>query len=93
MKNMIINVDASGSVDGKFQAVCGSTEDANQLGQLLQLGLMYKQYQTKSDNPDLAQLLSQAKITPTGDRVVIRMTISDDQMTTLIRNNSFALKM
>jgi hypothetical protein len=93
MKNMIINVDASGGVDGKFQAVCGSTEDANQLGQLLQLGLMYKQYQTKSDNPDLAQLLSQAKITPTGDRVVIRMSLSDEQMTTLIRNNSFALKM
>lgn len=93
MKNMIINVDASGSVDGKFQAVCASTEDANTLGQLLQLGLMYKQYQTKTDNPDLAQLLSQAKITPTGDRVVIRMSLSDEQMTSLIRNNSFALKM
>jgi hypothetical protein len=93
MKNMIINVDASTSVDGKFQAVCGSTEDANTLGQLLQLGLMYKQYQTKTDNPDMAQLLGQARITPSGDRVVIRMAISEEQMTTLIRNNSFALKM
>jgi hypothetical protein len=93
MKNMIINVDAGSSVDGKFQAVCGSTEDANTLGQLLQLGLMYKQYQSKADNPDMAQLLGQARITPTGDRVVIRMAISEEQMTTLIRNNSFALKM
>jgi hypothetical protein len=93
MKNMIINVDASSSVDGKFQAVCGSTEDANTLGQLLQLGLMYKQYQTKTDNPDMAQLLGQARITPSGDRVIIRMAISEEQMTTLIRNNSFALKM
>jgi len=93
MKNMIINVNADSSVDGKFQAVCGSTEDANTLGQLLQLGLMYKQYQTKTDNPDLAQLISQASVTPTGDRVVIRMAISEDQMSTLIRNNSFALKM
>ena len=36
MHNMIISVDASNSLDGKFQAVCGSTEDANTLAQLLQ---------------------------------------------------------
>jgi hypothetical protein len=93
MQNMIITVDASNSVDGKFQAICGSTEDANTLGQLMQMGLMYKQYQSKNDNPDMAQLLSQATVTPAGDRVVIRLAISDDQMTSLIRKNSFALKM
>jgi len=38
MQNMIINVDASSGIEGKFQAVCGSTEDANTLGQLLQAG-------------------------------------------------------
>jgi len=93
MQNMVINVDASSSIDGKFQAVCGSTDDANTLGQLLQMGLMYKQYQTKSDNPDMAQLLSQARITPSGDRVAISMTISDDQMTSLIQKKTFSLKM
>ncbi len=93
MQNMIVNVDASSSVDGKFQAVCGSTEDANALGQLLQLGLMYKQYETKKDNPDMAQLLSQASITPAGDRVTVRMTLNDDQITSLIRKNTFAFKM
>jgi uncharacterized membrane protein len=93
MQNMIINVEASSSVDGKFQAVCGSTEDANSLGQLLQMGLMYKQYQTKNDNPDMAQLLSQATITPAGDRVMVRMTLNDDQITSLIRKNTFAFKM
>jgi hypothetical protein len=93
MQNMMINVDASSSVDGKFQAVCGSTEDANTLGQLLQMGLMYKQYQSKSDNPEMAQLLSQAQISPSGDRVAISMTISDDQMTSLIQKKTFSLKM
>jgi hypothetical protein len=93
MQNMMINVEASSSVDGKFQAVCGSTEDANSLGQLLQMGLMYKQYQTKNDNPDMAQLLSQATITPAGDRVMVRMTLNDDQITSLIRKNTFAFKM
>jgi hypothetical protein len=93
MQNMIINVNASSSIDGKFQAVCGSTEDANTLAQLLQMGLMYKQYQAKSDNPEMAQLLGQARITPAGDRLEIRMDISDEQMTSLIRKNTFAFKM
>ena len=93
MQNMIINVEASSGVDGKFQAVCGSTEDANTLGQLLQAGFLYKRYQAQKDNPDLAQLLDQARVTPAGDRVMLRMSLTDEQMTSLIRKNTFALKM
>jgi hypothetical protein len=93
MQNMIINVDASGSIDGKFQAVCGSTEDANTLGQLLQAGFLYKRYQAQKDNPELADLLNQAQVTPAGDRVTIRLSLSDAQITTLIQKNTFALKM
>jgi hypothetical protein len=93
MQNMIINVEASSGIDGKFQGVCGTTEDANALGQLLQMGLLYKQYQAKTDNPDMAQLLSQASVSPSGDRVVVRMTLTDDQMASLIRRNTFVFKM
>ncbi len=93
MQNMIINVEASSGLDGKFQAVCGSTEDANTLGQLVQAGFLYKRYQAQKDNPDLAALIDQARVTPAGDRLTIRMSLSDDQMTTLIRKNTFALKM
>jgi len=93
MQNMIINVDAGSGVDGKFQAVCGSSEDANTLGQLLQAGFLYKRYQAQKDNPDLAQLLDQARVTPAGDRVMLSVSLSDDQITALIRKNTFALKM
>jgi hypothetical protein len=93
MQNMIISVDASSGVDGKFQAVCSSVDDANNLGQLLQMGLMYKQYQSKQDNPDMAQLMSQASVTPSGDRIVVRLTLTDDQMASLIKKNTFAIKM
>jgi hypothetical protein len=92
MKNMIINVNASSGVDGKFQAICGSTEDANTLAQLLQAGLLYKRYQAK-DNQELADMLDQARVVPAGDRVVLNLTLTDDQMTALIRHNTFALKM
>ena len=93
MKSMIISADASSGLQGKFQAVCGSTEDANTLSQLMSAGLLYKKYQAAKDNPDLGQLLDQTNVTPSGDRVVIKMNVSDDQMTALIRKNTFALKM
>lgn len=93
MQNLVISVNADSGIDGKFQAVCGSTDDANTLGQLLQAGFLYKRYQAQKDNPELADLLNEAQITPAGDRVTLRMSLSDDQITQLIRKNTFALKM
>lgn len=93
MQNMIINVEAGSSLDGKFQAICGSTEDANTLGQLVQAGFLYKRYQAQKDNPDLAQLLDQVRVTPRGDRLTMGLSLNDDQITALIRKNTFAFKM
>ena len=93
MQAMLITATASSGMDAKFQAVCGSTEDANTLSQLMAAGLLYKKYQTAKDNPELGQLLDQTNVVPSGDRVVIRLSVSDDQMTTLIKKNTFAFKM
>jgi len=92
MKSMILSATAGSGVDAKVQAVCGNTQDANTLSQLMTAGLLYKKYQAK-DNPDLGQLLDQAQIAPSGDRIEIRMSVSDDQMSSLIRKNTFAIKM
>ena len=93
MQNMLINVSASSGIDGKFQAICGSPEDANTLAQLLQAGLLYKRYQAGKDNPDLADMLDKARVVPSGDRVVLNLALTDDQMSSLIKHNTFALKM
>jgi hypothetical protein len=93
MQNMLINVNAGSGIDGKFQAVCGSTEDANAMAQLIQAGFLYKRYQAGKDNPDLAEMLDQARVVPSGDRVILNMALSNDQMTSLIKHNTFALKM
>lgn len=93
MQNSIINVEADSGLTAKIQAVCGSSEDANTLGQLLQAGLLYKRYQAQKDNPDLAQLMDGVRITPGGDRVTLNMSLSDDQMSALIKHNTFAFKM
>jgi hypothetical protein len=93
MQNMLINVSAGSGIDGKFQAICGSPEDANTLAQLLQAGLLYKRYQASKDNPDLADMLDKASIVPSGDRVILNLALTDDQMSSLIKHNTFALKM
>lgn len=92
MQNMLINVTASSGIDGKFQAVCGSPEDANTMAQLLQAGLLYKRYQAK-DNPDMADMLDKARVLPSGERVILNLTLTDEQMSSLIKHNTFALKM
>jgi hypothetical protein len=93
MKSMLISATASSGVDGTFQAVCANTQDANTLSQLMAAGLLYKKYEASKDNPELGQLLDQASVTPSGDRLVIRISVSDDQMTSLIRRNTFAFKL
>ena len=93
LKNGIINVDASSGVDAKVQIVCGSTDDANTMAQLLQAGLLYKRYQAGKDNPDMASMLDSAKIAPSGDRLSVRMSVSDEQIAKLIQSNTFAIKM
>jgi hypothetical protein len=92
MQNMLINITASSGIDGKFQSICASPEDANTMAQLLQAGLLYKRFQSK-DNPDMADMLDKARVLPSGDRVILNLTLTDEQMTSLIKHNTFALKM
>jgi hypothetical protein len=93
LKAMTISVKGGSGVDAKFEAVCGSTDDANTFAALLQAGLMYRKYQVGNSNPDLASLLDSAQIAPAGDRLDVRLALSDDQMQSLIKRNTFAVAM
>jgi hypothetical protein len=93
LKAMTISVKGGSGVDAKFEAVCGSSEDANTFAALLQAGLMYKKYQVGSSNPDLGQLLDSTQITPAGDRLDLKLSLTDDQMQSLIKRNTFAVSM
>ncbi|HVA93844.1 MAG TPA: hypothetical protein VNI36_02985 [Candidatus Dormibacteraeota bacterium] len=91
LKAMTISIQAGSGIDATFEAVCGSTNDANTFAALLQAGLMYRKYQLGNKNPDLGQLLDSAQITPAGDRLDLKISLTDDQMQSLIRNNTFAV--
>jgi len=93
LKAMTISIKGGSGVDAKFEAVCGSADDANTFAALLQAGLMYRKYQVGSSNPDLGALLDSAQIVPAGDRLDVKLSLTDDQMQSLIRRNTFAVSM
>ena len=93
LQALVINVDAGSTLDARFQAICSMPEDANTLAALLQAGLLYRRYQESQTNPDLAKLLDDARITPRGDRLELRVSLTEEQMSALIRRNTFAIKM
>jgi hypothetical protein len=41
----------------------------------------------------MADLLDKARVSPAGDRVVLTMTLTNDQVSSLIKHNTFAFKM
>jgi hypothetical protein len=93
LKAMTISIKGGSGVDAKFEAVCGSTDDANTFAALLQAGLMYRKYTVGNTNPELGQLLDSAQIAPTGDRLDLKLSLTDDQMLSLIHRNTFAVTM
>jgi len=93
LKAMTISIKGSSGVDAKFEAVCGSSDDANTFAALLTAGLMYRKYQIGNTNPDLGALLDSASVTPAGDRLDVRLSLTDDQMQSLIKRNTFVVAM
>ena len=93
LQAMVINVEAGSGLDGRFQAICNTPEDANMFAALLLAGFTYRGYQEQQTNPELARMLNDVRITPRGDRLELRMALTDEQMTSLIRRNTFQVKM
>lgn len=90
---MEINIKADEGVDARFQAVCATPDDANELAAMLQGGLVLRRYQVQQTNPDFAQTLSNVTVTPSGDRIIVDAPVSDDQLAALIRSRTFAATM
>ena len=93
IRAMSLQIIAGSGVQARFQSVCASPDDANTFAALLQAGLLYKRYQLGNSNPDLASLLDSTRIAPAGDRLNVQLTLTDDQMLSLIRRNTFAVTM
>jgi hypothetical protein len=93
IRAMSLKITAGTGVQANFQSICATPDDANTFAALLQAGLLYKRYQLGNSNPDLASLLDSTTITPAGDRLNVRLSLTDAQMLSLIRRNTVAVTM
>lgn len=93
LRALTIQIDADRGVETRFQAVCATPDEANVFAALLNAGILYRRYQETEKNPDLAKVLEDIRVTPRGDRLEVRMGMSEETLTTLIRRNTFAVRM
>lgn len=93
MHALMINIEADRSIDARFQAVCDTPETANVFANLLQAGIMLRRYQENQTNPDLAKTLEDIRINPRGERLDIRLALSEEMLAALLRRNTFAVRM
>ena len=93
IRNMEIHVQAGDGADAKFEAICDSPDDANQLAAMLQGGIVLRRYQIQQSDPDLAQALSNVTVTPSGNSLNVDIPVTNDQIAAMIKNRTFAVPM
>jgi len=93
MRAMVFSIEADSGVNAHIQAVCATTDDANLGAAAMQAGLMYRRYQEASTNQDLAKLLDGVHVQPAGDRLKIEVSVSEEQISGLIKSRVFAVPM
>jgi hypothetical protein len=93
LKALLVGIDAERGLSARFEAVCETPEDANVFASLLQAGVLYRRYQESERNPELAKTLDDVRVTPRGDRLELRMSLTEEMLVALLKRNTFAVKM
>ena len=93
LQQLSISVQASEDMQFDFKVDSGSSRDAVVLSQLLEASMLSQRYHSGQDHPELAKVLDGMVITPRGNQLDIRLTVTDDQMRGLADQNTFRLLM
>jgi hypothetical protein len=93
LKALTLRIEADRHIEARFQAICEAPDDANVFASLIQAGLLYRRYQEKDSNPELAKTLEEVQVTPSGERLTISMALSEEMLLALLRRNTFAVRM
>lgn len=91
IRDMEIHVTASDGADAKFQAVCDTENDADQLAAMLQGGIVLRRYQVQQSDPTLAEALSNITVSPSGSSLNVDIPVTSEQITAMIRERAFAV--
>jgi hypothetical protein len=89
MKALTVSMDGDDQLDIEFE-VSAEPETAVSLSQILQAGLLYRQFQASQEDPQFAKILQNVSIKSGGVGIQVRCEISSDQMLSLIQHNAFS---
>jgi hypothetical protein len=89
LQAMTVSVDGDQQLEADL-SVSAAPEDAVSLSQIMQAGLLYRQFQASQDDPQFAKFLQNVSITVGGPGIQIRFEISSEQMISLLQHNTFS---
>jgi hypothetical protein len=92
LQAMVISVQGTGDLDAHFQLISSSPEDAATISQLLQAGILFRQFEAKNSDPDLATLLAYVRVVPNSEGLEISFAVTSDQLVSLIKRNTFSAR-
>ncbi len=93
MHEVLITVSVSSNIEIDFQFASASSNDANLLSQLLEVGVLYRRYESGKSNPELTNILDGLRISANGDRLELSLYLTDEQVVNLIEHNTFTPSM
>lgn len=92
LNGMVISIEGSSDLEAHFQLISSAPDDAATIAQLLQAGVLMKQFEARNSDPELAALLSSVRVVPNGDGLEVSFSVSSDQLVSLIKRNTFSAK-
>jgi hypothetical protein len=92
LQGMVISIQGTSDLDVHFQLISSSPDDVTTISQLLQAGILLRQFDVKNSDPDLATLLASVRVIPNGEGLEISFAVTSDQLVSLIKRNTFSAK-
>jgi hypothetical protein len=80
-------------LDLQLRAESGSPQNALLFSQVLQAALLVRSYQAREENPALSEVVDKTGIAANGSEVGISLSLTDDQLKSLIAHDTFSFEL
>jgi hypothetical protein len=90
LSGMVISFQGSSDLEAHFQLISSSAEDSATISQLLQVGVLLRQFEARDSNPGLATLLDSVRIAPNGEGLEVSIAATNELVIDLINRKTFS---
>jgi hypothetical protein len=87
-----LEIDAGSGIESHFAALCGSSDDADMLGALLQADLSFQSSPSGKSAQNVTGFLDRAQVGLSGDRLDVTFDLTDNQVVGLLQKGTFSIR-